>query len=152
MESEKLKEKILEIVPEAQQEENKQFPTFLIPLDKLKTLTTQLKEDKDFDFDYLFCLTGVDWGTELGVVYHLTSTSLNHSVELKVKTENRDNPEFDTVSDLWRTAEFFEREVWDLYGIRFTGHPDMRRIFLEEDWVGFPMRKDYTDEVNIVEL
>ncbi len=152
MDSEKLKEKILTLVPEAQLEENKQFPTFLIPSGKFKSLTAKLKEDKDLDFDYLFCLTGVDWGTELGVVYHLTSTSLNHSLELKVKTENRETPEFDTVADLWKTAEFFEREVWDLFGIRFTGHPDMRRIFLEEDWVGFPMRKDYTDEVNIVEL
>ncbi len=152
MDSEKLTDKILEIVPEAQQEENKQFLTFLIPPDKLKTLTTHLKEEKELDFDYLFCLTGVDWGTELGVVYHLTSTSLNHSVELKVKTDNRETPEFDTVTDLWMTADFFEREVWDLFGIRFTGHPDLRRILLEEDWVGYPMRKDYTDEVNIVEL
>ena len=152
MEAEKLKEKILEIVPEAQLEENKQFPTFLIPSGKFKSLATRLKEEKDLDFDYLFCLTGVDWGTELGVVYHFTSTSFNHSLELKVKTENRENPEFDTVADLWRTAEFFEREVWDLFGIRFTDHPDMRRIFLEEDWVGYPMRQDYTDEVNIVEL
>ncbi|NQV03715.1 MAG: NADH-quinone oxidoreductase subunit C [Bacteroidia bacterium] len=152
MDSEKLKEKIFEIVPEAILEENKQFLTFLIPPDKLKTLTIYLKEDKDLDFDYLFCLSGVDWGTELGVVYHLTSTSLNHSVELKVKTDNRETPEFDTVSDLWMTADFMEREVWDLFGIRFAGHKDMRRIFLEEDWVGYPMRKDYTDEVNIVEL
>jgi NADH/F420H2 dehydrogenase subunit C len=152
MESEQLKEKILELVPDAQAEENKQFPTFVIPSGRFKSLVTQLKEKKELDFDYLFCLTGVDWGTELGVVYHLTSTTLSHSVELKVKTENRETPEFDTVADIWKTAEFFEREVWDLFGIRFTGHPDMRRIFLEEDWVGFPMRKDYTDEVNIVEL
>lgn len=152
MEAEKLKEKILEIIPEAQPEDNKQFPTFLIPSGKFKALAIRLKEDTDLDFDYLFCLSGVDWGTELGVVYHLTSTSHHHSVELKVRTENREVPEFDTVADLWKTAEFFEREVWDLYGIRFKGHPDMRRIFLEEDWVGYPMRKDYTDEVNIVEL
>jgi len=152
MDSEKLKEKISSLVPEAHLEENKQFPTFLIPPDKLKFLATQLKENKELDFDYLFCLSGVDWGTELGVVYHLNSTSLSHSLELKVKTENREKPEFDTVADLWKTAEFFEREVWDLFGIRFNGHPDLRRIFLEEDWVGYPMRKDYTDEVNIVEL
>ena len=152
MDAEKLTEKILEIVPDAQVEENKQFPTLLIPSGKFKHLATLLKEEKELDFDYLFCLTGVDWGTELGVVYHLTSTTHNHTVELKVKTENRETPEFDTVADLWKAAEFLEREVWDLYGIRFTGHPDMRRIFLEENWVGHPMRKDYTDEVNIVEL
>lgn len=152
MEPEQLKQKILSLEPEAQQEANQQFPTFLIPSGKFKALAAQLKEEKDLDFDYLFCLSGVDWGAELGVVYHLTSTALDHSVELKVKTADREKPEVDTVADLWKTAEFFEREVWDLFGIRFTGHPDMRRIFLEEEWVGFPMRKDYTDEVNIVEL
>ena len=108
MDSEKLKEKILTLVPGAQPEENKQFPTFLIPPDKLKSLAIHLKEEKDLDFDFLFCLSGVDWGTELGVVYHLTSTSHSHSVELKVKTEDREHPEFDTVSDLWKNADFFE--------------------------------------------
>jgi len=152
MDIDKLKEKIVTLVPEAQQDENVQFLTLVIPPDKLKVLMSRLIEEKDLDFDYLFCLSGIDWGAELGVVYHLTSTRHNHSVEIKVKTENRENPEFDTVSDLWKTADFLEREVWDLFGIRFKGHTDMRRIFLEEDWVGYPMRKDYTDDVNIVEL
>ncbi len=152
MDNEKLKEKIVTLVPEAQQEENPQFLTLVVPPEKLKVLMPHLIEEKELDFDYLFCLSGVDWGEELGVVYHLTSTRHNHSVEIKVKTENRENPEFDTVSDLWKSADFFEREVWDLYGIRFKGHPDMRRIFLEESWVGYPMRKDYTDDVNIIEL
>ena len=152
MDTDKLKEKILTLVPEAQKEENPQFLTFVVPPEKIKSLATSLKEEKDLDFDYLFCQSGVDWGTELGVVYHLTSTQYGHNVELKVKIDNRENPEIDTVSDLWRTADFLEREIWDLFGIRFKGHTDMRRIFLEEDWVGYPMRKDYTDEVNIVEL
>ena len=152
MDNEKLKEKILTLVPEAVQEENAQFLTMTIPHDKLKSLMSHLIEEKDLDFDYLFCLTGVDWGVELGVVYHLTSTKHNHSVEIKVKTDNREKPEFDTVSDLWKCADFFEREVWDLFGINFKGHADMRRMFLEESWVGYPMRKDYTDDVNIVEL
>ena len=152
MDNEKLKEKILILVPEAQLEENPQFLTLVVPPEKLKILMSHLIEEKELDFDYLFCLSGVDWGEELGVVYHLTSTRHNHSVEIKVKTENRENPELDTVSDLWKSADFFEREVWDLFGIRFKGHPDMRRIFLEESWVGYPMRKDYTDDVNIIEL
>ena len=152
MDNDKLKDKIFAIVPEAQQEENIQFLTLVIPPEKLKVLMSHLIEEKDLDFDYLFCLSGVDWGTELGVVYHLTSTGHDHSVEIKVKTEDRENPEFDTVSDLWKSADFFEREVWDLFGIRFKGHADMRRIFLDESWVGFPLRKDYTDDVNIVEL
>jgi len=152
MDNDKLKEKILNLVPDAQQEENPQFLTLVIPVEKLKELARALKDDGELDFDYLFCLSGVDWGADLGVVYHLASTNLGHSIEIKVKTDNREDPEIDTVSDLWRTADFFEREVWDLFGIRFNGHTDMRRIFLEEDWVGYPMRKDYTDEVNIVEL
>ncbi len=152
MDNEKLQEKIVTLVPEAVQEENPQFLTLTVPPEKLKVFMSHMVEEKELDFDYLFCLSGVDWGEELGVVYHLTSTRHNHSVEIKVKTENRENPEFDTVSDLWKSADFFEREVWDLFGIRFKGHPDMRRIFLEESWVGYPMRKDYTDDVNIIEL
>ena len=133
-------------------EENKQFLAFLIPPGRLRELALRLKNDEDLKFDFLFCLTGVDWGKELGVVYHLSSTTYHHELELKVKTADREYPELDTIADLWNTAEFHEREVYDLLGIRFKGHPDLRRIFLEEDWVGFPFRKDYTDDVNIVEL
>jgi NADH:ubiquinone oxidoreductase subunit C len=86
------------------------------------------------------------------VVYHLRSTKLGHELVLKVKTEDRENPSFDTVCDIWRTAEFHEREIFDLLGIRFNNHPDLRRMFLDENWVGYPLRKDYSDEVNIVEL
>ena len=71
---------------------------------------------------------------------------------LKVKISDRENPAVDTVSDIWKTAEFHEREVYDLFGIKFNNHPDLRRILLEEDWEGYPLRKDYKDEVNIVEL
>jgi NADH-quinone oxidoreductase subunit C len=152
MDNERLKEKILSIVPEASLEENKQFLAFLIPPDRFRELALRLKNDEDLAFDFLFCLTGVDWGKELGVVYHLSSTTHHHELELKVKTADRANPELDTISDLWRTADFHEREVYDLLGIRFKDHTDLRRIFLEEDWVGFPFRKDYTDDVNIVEL
>jgi NADH-quinone oxidoreductase subunit C len=152
MDNERLKEKILSIVPEASLEENKQFLSFLIPPGRFRELALRLKKDEDLAFDFLFCLTGVDWGKELGVVYHLSSTTCHHELELKAKTADREHPELDTVADLWNTAEFHEREVYDLLGIRFKGHPDLRRIFLEEDWVGFPFRKDYTDDVNIVEL
>jgi len=86
------------------------------------------------------------------VVYHLNSTQHKHYIVLKVKTDDRVNPNFDTVCDIWRTAEFHERETYDMFGIRFNNHPDLRRIFLEEDWKGYPLRKDYVDEVNIVEF
>ncbi len=152
MDNESLKEKILSIVPEASPEENQQFLTLLVPPARLRELAGRLKSDENLAFDFLFCLTGVDYGKELGVVYHLSSTAHRHEIELKVKTSDRENPELDTVSDLWRTAEFLEREVFDLLGIRFKGHPDLRKIFLDENWVGFPLRKDYSDDVNIVEL
>ena len=86
------------------------------------------------------------------VVYHLESTVHGHKMVLKVKISDRENPAVDTVSDIWKTAEFHEREVYDLFGIKFNNHPDLRRILLEEDWEGYPLRKDYKDEVNIVEL
>ncbi|MEI6898796.1 MAG: NADH-quinone oxidoreductase subunit C [Bacteroidota bacterium] len=152
MDTEKLKERILALAPDAVQEENKQFATFVIPAEKFHSVIENLKNSADTAFDYLFCLTGVDFGKELGVVYHLNSTSLRHNVELKVKTEDRVTPKIDSVTDLYRAAEFYEREVYDLLGINFTNHPDMRRIFLDESWVGYPLRKDYIDEINIVEL
>ncbi len=152
MDNEKLKERVLSLVPEAQSEENKQFLTLIIPAEKMHDLAVKIKESNETAFDYLFCLTGVDTLKHLMVVYHLNSTTNGHSIVLKVRTEDRVNPAFDTVSDIWRSAEFYEREVYDLFGIRFNNHPDLRRIFLDEDWKGFPFRKDYVDEVNIVEL
>ncbi len=152
MDIDKLKEKVIALVPEAELEENKQFLTFYIPAAKAHEFALRLRNDEDLAFDYLFCLTGVDMPKFLTVVYHLTSTRHDHSIVIKVKTENRETPVVDTVCDIWRTAEFLEREVYDLLGIRFSNHPDMRRIFLDESWVGYPLRKDYTDEVNIIEL
>ena len=152
MDPEKLKERILTLVPEAESEENKQFLTFFIPAGKLHSTALRLKEDEDTSFDFLFCQSGTDMVKHLMVVYHLRSTKLGHELVLKVKTEDRENPSFDTVCDIWRTAEFHEREIYDMLGIRFNNHPDMRRLFLDENWVGYPLRKDYTDEVNIVEF
>jgi NADH/F420H2 dehydrogenase subunit C len=152
MDREKLKEKIQGLVPEIQPEENKEFAVVTVPADKLRNLVTTLRNDPELAFDFLVSLTGVDWGKELGVVYHFESTKHRHLVVVKVKTADRENPVFETVCDIWRTAEFHEREVYDLLGIRFNGHPDLRKIFLDENWVGFPFRKDYVDDVNIVEL
>jgi len=152
MDNETLKARILEIVPDAQQEENRQYLTLLIPAAKLHDLAFRLKNSPELAFDFLFCLSGVDYGQQLAVVYHLNSTLHNHSIVIKVKTDDRAEPAFDTVSDIWLTAEFHERETFDMFGIRFNNHPDLRRIFLEEDWKGYPLRKDYVDEVNIVEF
>ena len=79
----------------------------------------------------------------------LRSTIYGHTLVLKTRTSDRENPEFDTVSDIWKTADFHEREVYDLLGIKFNNHPDLRRLFLDNSW-GFPFRKDYVDDINIV--
>lgn len=101
----------------------------------------RLKDEEHFDF--LETLTGMDWGEEgLGIVYTLWSTTKNKRVSLKTATTDRESPFLPTVSDLWDIANIYEREVFDFFGIKFLGHPDMRRIFLREDWTGYPMRKD----------
>ena len=129
--------------------EGKQFIEVTVPQSRLHSLAIQLREREETMFDFLFCLTGVDYGTDLGVVYHLRSTIHNHVVVLKSRTSDRENPNFDTVSDIWKTADFHEREAFDLLGIRFINHPDLRRLFLDNSW-GFPLRKDYVDDINIV--
>lgn len=99
--------------------------------------------------DFLENLTGLDWEEEgLGVIYQLESTETGKRVSLKSVCADRENPMLPSVSDLWDIANIYEREVYDFYGIIFTGHPDMRRIFMREDWVGFPMRRDDETEKN----
>ena len=100
-------------------------------------------------YDFLRSLTGMDWGEEgLGVVYHLEKTTTGENKVVKTATTNRENPELPSVCDLWKAAEFNEREVYDYFGIHFIGHPDMRRLYLREDWVGHPFRKDYDESLN----
>lgn len=131
-------------------EEKSQFLNITVPPEQLHILMSQLKSNPETSFDYLYCVTGMDWGKELGVVYHLESTSYRHQLVVKVKTEDRENPIFDSVCDIWYTAEFHEREVFDFFGIQFTNHPNLKRLFLTEDWDGFPLRKDYVDEINMI--
>lgn len=100
---------------------------------------------RDVGFEYLNCLSGADWTTHLEVVYDLSSLQHPKTVHLRVPV-NRTDPVVRTVTDIWRGANWHERECFDLFGVRFDGHPDLRRILLPEDWVGFPLRKDYTDE------
>lgn len=99
--------------------------------------------------DFLECLTGMDWEADgLGVIYHLESTATGKRACIKTVTTDRDNPLLPSVTDLWDIAVIYEREVFDFYGIKFTGHPDMRRIYMREDWVGYPFRKDDETEKN----
>jgi NADH-quinone oxidoreductase subunit C len=86
------------------------------------------------------------------MVYHLRSTKLDHYLVVKAKIADRKNPEIESVYKIWRTADFHELEAYDLIGIKFLNHPGLRRLFLQDDWVGFPLRKDYVDEVNMIKL
>ena len=131
-------------------EEGSQFLNISVNPEELHSLMSQLKSNKETNFDYLFCVTGMDWGKELGVIYHLESTIHRHIIVVKVKTEDRENPTFDTVSNIWKTANFHEREVFDFFGIKFNNHPNLKRLFLTDEWEGFPLRKDYVDEINMV--
>ncbi len=131
-------------------EEGSQFLNVSIDPDQLHELMQLLKQNPDTSFDYLFCLTGVDYGKELGIVYHLESTVHRHILVVKVQTGDRENAVFDSVQDIWATANFHEREVYDFFGIKFRGHPNLKRLFLTEDWEGFPLRKDYVDDKNMV--
>ncbi len=131
-------------------EEGSEFLNIEVLPRDLHTLMSKLKSDESTKFDYLFCLTGVDWEESLGVIYHLESTEFRHRVVVRVKTEERDKPTFSSVSDIWYTAEFHEREVFDFFGIEFLNHPNLKRLFLTEEWVGFPLRKDYQDEINMI--
>ncbi len=150
MSNEELKTKILAICPEAVLTESKQFLNALVPREKLHEVALKLKESEDLAFDYLFCLSGADFPEYMTVIYHLESTTHRHLMVLRVNTADRENPEVDTVCDIWRTAEFHEREVYDLLGVKFSNHPDLRRLLLWEGW-GYPLRKDYVDEVRIVD-
>ncbi len=126
--------------------ENAITPKAVAPAD-LRAEMERLRHKEQMDF--LKNLTGVDWGEEgLGVIYQLESTVTGKCVELKSVDTNRENPMLPSVSDLWDVANIYEREVFDFYGIKFTGHPDMRRIFMREDWVGYPFRKDDETEKN----
>jgi NADH-quinone oxidoreductase subunit C len=105
-----------------------------------------VKDDKDLKFDILLDHTAVDYINEnvFHLVYHLYSSIYNHQGIILVEVP-RDKPVISTLCSIWRIAEWQEREVFDLFGILYNNHPDLRRIFLEDDWVGFPLRKNYKD-------
>lgn len=114
----------------------------------LKNVCLRLYQDPSLFFDMLSCITPVDNGPTIGtidVVYNLYSIPFNHQVALKI-TVPRDQPEVASVQDIWRTANWHEREAWDMFGIKFSGHPDLRRILLPADWDGHPLRKDYKQQ------
>lgn len=127
-------------------------PALVISREKLVAVCLFLRDHKETYFDFLSCISAVDNGEESGsfsVVYHLASIPHQHQLTLKVVVENDrrlDNlPVVPSVTGVWRTADWHEREAFDLMGIYFNGHPDLRRILLPEDWEGYPLRKDYEE-------
>jgi len=136
----------------AESEVPTQFLTAEVSSENAHALISELKNNSDSSFDYMFCQTGIDFPEHIEVLYHLRNTQNNSEIVIKARIEDRENPAIDSVFDLYKTADFHEREIFDLFGVKFNNHPDLRRILLDDDWEGYPLRKDYVDEVNIVEL
>lgn len=137
-------------------------PWIEVAPDGLRNVARYLKSEPDLSFDMLNCVSGVDyfeadakkaaktdWQPHVEVVYHLSSIQHKHSLVIKVllprwkEDQPGELPEVPSVADIWRTADWHEREVYDLVGIEFVGHPDLRRILCPEDWEGYPLRRDY---------
>lgn len=128
-------------------------PYLTVPTDRLVELCRFLRDDERLFFDLLACLTAIDNGPDMDtmeVIYNLTSIPYEHNLMLKVVVPRHSGtnqlPSLSSIAHLWRTADWHEREAFDLVGIRFGGHPDLRRILLPADWVGHPLRTDYREE------
>lgn len=149
---EEIKIKFSELHPLAVAEDTVDWPGFQVEAEGWKALAQQLRSLPEWSCDYLFCLTCVDWKTHLTMVYHLSSTTHRHNFVIKIKLD-RAQPVVDTVSDIWRTAEFHEREVYEMFGVQFNGHPDLRLLILPDGWEGKnPLRKDFEDPINMIKL
>ena len=140
----KVKSKYSEIIIDSHNFREEQ--TITVKKESVLELFKFLRDDPELDFKFLMDLTAVDYlnrkDTRFEMVYHFYS--LKHNGRLRIKIPiNEDDCTMDSVSSLWKTANWYEREVWDLYGIKFNNHPDMRRILLYEEFKGHPLRKDY---------
>ena len=136
-------DKIKAIAPEAVCSETGEA-VITLKVDDFRRVAEMLRADKEAPMDYLRDIVGMDWGEKgLGALYYLESSQTYERVALKISTLDRENAFLPSVCDLWKTAEIKEREVFDFFGIRFLNNPDMRRLFLREDWKGYPLRKDY---------
>jgi NADH-quinone oxidoreductase subunit C len=113
---------------------------------QLVAVMTVLRDDPELRFDFLQCISAVDWLKQnvIQVVYHLYSYDLRHTFVVKLEVP-REDPIVPSVVSLWATANWLEREQFDLYGVQFAGHPDLRRLLMPDDWEGWPMRKDFKE-------
>ena len=152
MNVEELKTKIIELLPAATFEEGGEWLNINVTSNDWLPFAIQLRNDDSLNFNFLFCLTCIDWQTHLTMVYHLSSTKFRHNIIVKCKLD-RTKPEIETVCKIWRTAEFHEREVYEMFGVNFLNHPDLRLLILPDGWEGKnPMLKDFEDPVNMIKL
>lgn len=152
MTNEELKIKLTELLPATTFEEGSEWLTVNVEPQNWLSFAQQLRSDDTLFFDYLFCLTCIDWKTHLTMVYHLSSTQFRHNMVVKAKLD-RSKTEIETVSHIWRTAEFHEREVYEMFGVNFLNHPDLRLLILPDGWEGKnPLRKDFEDPINMIRL
>jgi NADH-quinone oxidoreductase subunit C len=124
------------------QEEEGGDPYLQVPAECLVEVCEYLKSDSRLDFKMCHCVSGVDYGENLASVIHLYSIPLNHKIVVKTLVP-REDPRVPSVAEVWKAANWHERETFDMLGIVYEGHPDLRRILLSDDWEGFPLRKDY---------
>jgi NADH:ubiquinone oxidoreductase subunit C len=150
--NEELKASITNIAETVSFDETGEWLTVMVTPEWLDALSTGLRYDDALFFDYLFCLTCIDWKTNLTMVYHLSSTRHRHTIVVKSVLDIK-NPQIESLSHIWRTAEFHEREVYEMFGVHFLNHPDLRLLILPDGWEGKnPMRKDFDDPVNMIKL
>ncbi len=166
MDIESIKSYITAHAPEATFDETGEWLNIIVESNHVKPLAAVL-HGQPMQLDFLFCLTCVDYKTHLTMVYHLTS-SKDRSINIVIKANvNSADPIIETVSDIWRTAEFLEREVFEMFGVEFLHHPDLRKLILEEETAiavdeqkelvtekkGYwPLRKDFEDPINMIKL
>ncbi len=166
MSNELIKQYITAHLPDAVFDETGEWLNVVVNSDSLKGLMAVLYGEPNY-LNYLFCLTCVDYKTHLTMVYHL-SASTNRNINIVIKTNlDRNDPFIDTVCDIWRTAEFLEREVFEMFGVTFLHHPDLRNLILEDETAiavddkkelvneqkGYwPLRKDFEDPINMIKL
>jgi NADH-quinone oxidoreductase subunit C len=122
-------------------------PYLMVHPDAIVEVCRYLRDDHELKYEILSDLTAIDLPKKeiIQLLYHLFSYTHKHAIVLKVNLP-RDNPHVATVENLWKAANWFEREVFDLFGVVFEGHSDLRRILLPEDWIGYPLRKDYVEQ------
>jgi len=139
---------IRQVEPEFTEVSNSTPFAVIIKAESLIAVCELLHRNRAAYFDMLSCITGIDNGADAGtmeVIYHLYSIPLNQSLAIKVILP-RKHPEVESLSAIWKSANWLEREVYDMFGINFRNHPDLRRILMPADWKGYPLRKDYQHE------